>query len=155
MQVIAQRDKKLAYIGLIFPLVLLILTVLSWTALPLWGKIVLSALTVFFFIVFGYFALLPKDAIAHGDDVITLNLLFRSKQISVKDLKYVSYHELGNWRARSDRNLLANLYILRNDIRTLTVTFTENGVQRHCYVVAVKDCSAVAISINALLDNQH
>ena len=148
MEIVAIRDKRLVYIGLLASTLFLIVLVLSWIYAALYVKVIVSIIEPFLLGVFGYLSLLPKNAIILDDGVLTMRFAFTSKKIPAKNLQYNSYNEIGTFAAR--QGFWDNLYIIRNDIRTLTVTFSDEGINKHRSILLVRECRAVSLRLNEL-----
>ena len=150
MEIVAIRDKRLGYVGLLVSILLLIVLVLVWIDAALYVKVIVSIIEAFLLGTFGYLSLLPKNAIILSDGVLTMRFAFTLKRISVKNLQYNSYNEIGTFAAR--KGFWSDLYILRNDIRTLTVTFLEGGINKHCRILLVRECRATSLRLKELAE---
>ena len=146
MVVIAQRYKKLAVVALVLGVLCIALSVvffsidfLSIAGLLVGITLVLSSL---------YVVLSPKEAIVRDGDKLIFCFLFGVKEYSLSEFEYVSYHELGRWRDRD--GFLADYAILKNDVRTLTITVKKNGILQHFKMYAIEQATAVAATLSAL-----
>lgn len=97
-----------------------------------------------------YFAFIPKTAITVSGEQLVLHLLFRKKTVPLSEFKYVSYRELGTFEKRN--GFISNIYFLKNDIRTLFVTYRRNGTDKCIYVLMCMDAVAAAAAITALAE---
>ena len=150
MEIIAERDKRIAKIILLLGGALSLLSVLmiatsSWYIIPL-------VMGVALFLCGFYFVVLPKNAITKTGENITIHYAFQQKNIKISDIEYISYNELGTFSTR--RTFWCSLYILNNDIRNLTITVKEIGRLKHYFIISVLNTSAVAIVINQLLEKE-
>ncbi len=149
MIVIAERDKT---IGKIILVIGIILSVLSVSMLGSWIYIFTLVFGIIFLIFGFYLVLLPKCAIVKEDDKLILCHVFHKKRIPLSRIEYVSYHELGTWQSRGGE--LVDVHILKNDIRTLTITVKEERKLRHFYVWLVLNASGTKVSIDGLVEKE-
>ena len=150
MQIIAERDKKLGKILFFLSIALVPLSIIFILNVSLW-HIALLVLSVFLLCFAVYITfLLPKTAIVKDGDTVVIYFAFHQKKIEISTLEYVSYPELGTWYTR--RTSFISLHILRNDIRSLTLTVKKEGVLQHHRVNRILNASTVAVTINALIE---
>ena len=146
MVVIAQRYKKLGIAALVLGALCITLSsilfstdFLSIAGLLLGTTLVISSL---------YVVLSPKEAIVRDGDKLIFCFLFGIKEYSISEFEYVSFHELGRWRDRDGG--LANVAILKHDVRRLTVTVRKNGKLEHFNLYSIEQATAVAATLSAL-----
>ena len=150
MQVIAERDKSVGKVLLIFSVTLsgLSIPLLSaslWYSLSLIIGLILSIIGIYCGI------LLPKTAIIRENDTLIICYAFCKKRIELSKIEYVNYHELGSFFSRRRRGL-CSFYAFQNDIRTLTITTKESFSLKHFYVLSVMQASATKTAINSFIE---
>ncbi len=150
MQIIAERDKRLIKIVLFLGV--------AWTGVSVW--LLSVSLWYIFVLVLGVFltgygfygaVFLPKTAIGREKNELVFPCAFHQKRIELSAIEYVSYTELGEW-IRREGGLFTLLYLFKNDVRRLTITFKEEDTLKHFRVGNVLDASAVATAINGMVE---
>lgn len=96
---------------------------------------------------------MPKTAILQKDGDFIFCFFLRQKTIPVDSIQYVHYPEIGTFANRGD-DIFSSLHILKHDIRTLTITYTENGAARQFHLACIRNASAVAAAIDSIV-KQH
>ena len=149
MVVIAQRYKKIGHAGLVLSGILIGLSVLLFS---LKGDLFLAitglCCGILILLLSLYNVLSPTEAIVRDGDKLIFCFLFGVKEYSLSEFEYVSYHELGAWWQRKGN--LFDYAVLKNDVRTLTVTVRRDGTLRYFRILGIEQASAVATSLNAL-----
>lgn len=96
---------------------------------------------------------MPKTAILQKGGDFIFCFLLRQKSIPVDSIQFVHYPEIGSFANRGN-DIFSSLHILKHDIRTLTITYTENGATRQFHLVCIRDASAAAAAIDSIV-KQH
>ena len=134
MKVIAERDKILFYILIAAGSICLAVGISLLIVFLVWWYSLI--------IVFG--AIFLSVGLRYG---------LMQKTIPVDSIQYVHYPEIGTFANRGD-DIFSSLHILKHDIRTLTITYTENGAARQFHLVCIRDASAAAAAIDSIV-KQH
>lgn len=153
MKVIAERSKILFYILTFVGVLCLAVGISLLIVFLVWWYSLFIVLGAISFSIGLYYALMPKTALLQRDGDFIFCFFLRKKVIPVDSIQYVHYSERNTFNSADD--ILSSLYVLKHDIRKLTITYTENGTTKKFSLVGIRDASAVAAAIDLIVKQQH
>ena len=153
MKVIAERDKILFYILTVAGVICLTVGISLLIVFLVWWYSLIIVFGAIFLSVGLRYGLMPKTAILQKDGDFIFCFFLRQKTIPVDSIQFVHYPEIGTFANRGN-DIFSSLHILKHDIRTLTITYTENGAARQFHLVCIRDASAAAAAIDSIV-KQH
>ena len=154
MNVIAIRDKTYGIIvfvlGIISLMVSIFLFNLSTEELDNFDKIILVIVSVFV-LAYGFCELiLPKVAVVQKGEFLYVKKLFSVKAIKLTTLIGANYSEIGDfWYA--SRHWMDYWLCKTKDIRTVTITYLQNGSVTNVKVRRILHASPTVLSIRAMI----
>ena len=154
MSVIALRNKKQGIFhvigGAIILAISIVLSKLEIGEIEVWENILLFAVSIALILYGIVFLIRPKNAIVTDGENICVNNLFSLKTIKIEailsveceDIATVLHNEL-NFRYR---------YRVKHDIRTINVTYIENGCTKQVRAVEILQATATAMAIKEFVE---
>ena len=139
MKVIAERDKILFYILIAAGSICLAVGISLLIVFLVWWYSLIIVFGAIFLSVGLRYGLMPKTAILQKGGDFIFCFFLRQKSIPVDSIR---------------DDIFSSLHILKHDIRTLTITYTENGAARQFHLVCIRDASAAAAAIDSIV-KQH
>ncbi len=154
MNVIAIRDKTYGVIvfilGIIFLVISMVLFNVSTEVLDNFDKIILIIVSVFL-LVYGFCELvLPKVAVVQKGEYLYIKKLFSVKAIKLSTLIGANYSERGDfWDA--SRHEIQYWISKRKDVRTVTITYLQNGSVTNVKVRKILHASQAVLAIRSMI----
>ena len=96
-------------------------------------------------------AVSPTIAVAEKDGDLLFCFFLRRIRVAPAQIEFVHYLENGTMVTRGG-GIASDRHILKNDIRTLTVTIREGTTSRRLILLSVLHASAAALELETLRD---
>lgn len=153
VRVLARRNKKQYIFLLAAGAVLVIVGVALSVAATSAATVAIAAIGGIIFLPSLWLTLNPSAAIVLAGGKVTIRWFLYKKVVSVEDLEYVACSERDAYPSGRSGAWLDFLYRREKDIRLLTLSYRENGILRHAYVVA-ENASAAKAEIDMVIDEK-
>lgn len=150
MNILAQRSKFLAGCLTAIGFILLTAGILIAVFISPYA-VTLAVIGGACFLIGLYLLLSPTIAVAEKDGDLFFCFFLRRIRVSPAQIEFVHYLENGTMATRGG-GIAGNWHILKNDIRTLTVTIREGTTSRRLILLSVLHTSAAALELETLRD---
>lgn len=150
MNILAQRSKILPGCLTANGFILLTAGILIAVFISLYS-VILAVIGGAFFLIGLYLLLSPTIAVAEKDGELLFYFFLRRIRVAPAQIEFVHYPENGTMATRGG-GIVSNWHILKNDIRTLTVTIRQGTTSKRLILLFVLHASAVALELETLRD---